>query len=325
MPSDPAVGEPRAAARATGAARPGGGPGGRVAVAGVVGRASTRRRSAQPEPDEHLGPAALASEAWIEPSGWWWVVTRAPVTDAGGGGRRPRWRPGPPPRRSRRDDPAGSRGAWRRPLAVPHRGDQLGVVVAGLRSGAARRRWPRRRCRRPAVRRCAGTRRAPPRSGRRRCRRPGPCRSPGAQPLLELGHVVAAQHGGAAVEEAVAEATTGLDQGRPGLAAADPVDPQAPAVLERLDGGPCPRGSALGVDPGEKPSRRADAGRRPRRRPRRPAGGGCPDGLTRPPRSARPGVTRRGRPGRSKVGRRAPGAADPCPWPRRCALPARRP
>ena len=74
-----------------------------------------------------------------------------------------------------------------------------------------------------------------------------------AQPLLQLGHVVAPQHRGAAVEEAVAEAPAGLDQGGPGLAAADAVDPQAPAVLEGLDRGP----GALPEDARRGRSRRA--------------------------------------------------------------------
>ena len=58
-----------------------------------------------------------------------------------------------------------------------------------------------------------------------------------AQPQLEVGHVVAALHRRAPVEEPVAEAETGLDQGVPRLWAADAVDPQATQMLERLDGG----------------------------------------------------------------------------------------
>jgi hypothetical protein len=59
-----------------------------------------------------------------------------------------------------------------------------------------------------------------------------------AQALLELRHVVTPQHGGPAVEEAVAEPETGFDQGVPGLGAADAVDAQAPQALEGLEGGP---------------------------------------------------------------------------------------
>jgi hypothetical protein len=58
-----------------------------------------------------------------------------------------------------------------------------------------------------------------------------------AQPQLEVGHVVAALHGCAPVEEAVADAKTSLDQGVPRLEAADAVNPQAAEVLERLDRG----------------------------------------------------------------------------------------
>ena len=52
------------------------------------------------------------------------------------------------------------------------------------------------------------------------------------QAALELGDVVAAQHRAAAVEQAVAEAVPALDHRRPGLRAADAVDPQAPGLLE---------------------------------------------------------------------------------------------
>ena len=58
-----------------------------------------------------------------------------------------------------------------------------------------------------------------------------------AQALLQVGHVVAPLHRRAAVEEPVAEAETGLDQGVPRLRPADPIDPQAAQVLEGLDGG----------------------------------------------------------------------------------------
>ena len=72
------------------------------------------------------------------------------------------------------------------------------------------------------------------------------------EPVLELGDVVAAQHRAAAVEQPVAEAEAALDQRRPGLGAADAVDPQA----------------------ARRPGTRATAalGGRRRTRPARPAG-----------------------------------------------------
>ena len=59
-----------------------------------------------------------------------------------------------------------------------------------------------------------------------------------AQALLELGDVVTPQHRGPAVQEAVTQPKTGLDQGVPGLRPADAVDAQAPEALEGLEGGP---------------------------------------------------------------------------------------
>jgi hypothetical protein len=59
-----------------------------------------------------------------------------------------------------------------------------------------------------------------------------------AQALLQVGHVVAAQHLGPAEQEAVAQAKTGFDQGVPRLLVADATDPEAAVVLERLDAGP---------------------------------------------------------------------------------------
>ena len=53
------------------------------------------------------------------------------------------------------------------------------------------------------------------------------------QSVLEVGDVVAAQHGSLRVEEAVAEQEAALDECRPRLAADDPVDAQAARVLER--------------------------------------------------------------------------------------------
>ena len=52
------------------------------------------------------------------------------------------------------------------------------------------------------------------------------------EPPLQLGHVVAAQHGRAQVEQAIAERTATLDQRAPGLGPADAVDAQPAARLE---------------------------------------------------------------------------------------------
>jgi hypothetical protein len=60
----------------------------------------------------------------------------------------------------------------------------------------------------------------------------------GAQALLELGDVVTPQHGGPAVQEAVAQPETRLDEGVPRLRAAHPVDPETAQALKGLDGGP---------------------------------------------------------------------------------------
>ena len=57
-----------------------------------------------------------------------------------------------------------------------------------------------------------------------------------AEAPLQLGDVVAAEVGGAVVEEAVAEVPAGLDQGGPGLLVAEAVDPEAPGALEGADG-----------------------------------------------------------------------------------------
>ena len=53
---------------------------------------------------------------------------------------------------------------------------------------------------------------------------------------LQLGDVVAAQVGGAVVEEAVTEVPAGLDEGGPRLLVAAAVDSEAPGALERPDG-----------------------------------------------------------------------------------------
>jgi hypothetical protein len=66
---------------------------------------------------------------------------------------------------------------------------------------------------------------------------------------LELGDVVTPQHRGPAVQEAVAEPKTGLDQGVPRLRAAHAVDAQAAQALEGLHGGAGGRAEdAVGID-----------------------------------------------------------------------------
>ena len=55
--------------------------------------------------------------------------------------------------------------------------------------------------------------------------------------LLKLSHVIASKHGVSAKQAPVAQAEARLYQGAPGLGATDPIDPQTPAILERLDGG----------------------------------------------------------------------------------------
>jgi hypothetical protein len=57
----------------------------------------------------------------------------------------------------------------------------------------------------------------------------------GTEPLLQLGHVIASDHGGSAVQETVAQSPARLDQGRPGLWTTDAVDPETPAMLESFD------------------------------------------------------------------------------------------
>ena len=59
----------------------------------------------------------------------------------------------------------------------------------------------------------------------------------GAQPPLEVGDVVAPERGRRVVQQAVTELVARLDQRAPRLGAADPVDPQAPPLLEGADGG----------------------------------------------------------------------------------------
>jgi hypothetical protein len=52
------------------------------------------------------------------------------------------------------------------------------------------------------------------------------------EPSLQVGHVVTSQRWVAPVEEPVAQPVAGLDQGGPGLLAADAVDPQAARFLK---------------------------------------------------------------------------------------------
>lgn len=129
-------------------------------------------------------------------------------------------------------------GAWRSRSRVAHLGDDLVVGVAGLDpqqlgvGGLAE----------DVVDRQAGVALELGQGPRRVVAEdpvdPAGVEAERAQPLLELGHVVAAQHGGAAVEGAPAQAVAGLDHGVPGLATAGAVHPQPPPVLEPLDRGP---------------------------------------------------------------------------------------
>lgn len=59
--------------------------------------------------------------------------------------------------------------------------------------------------------------------------------SQGAEPALQLGHVVAPQHGGAAIEQAIAEAVTGLDEGPPGRLVTRAGGPKASMLLKSPD------------------------------------------------------------------------------------------
>src|SRR5207248_808902 len=59
----------------------------------------------------------------------------------------------------------------------------------------------------------------------------------GAEAALELGDVVAPQRRRRVVQQPVTPLVAGLDQRRPGLGPADAVDAEAPALLERTDGG----------------------------------------------------------------------------------------
>ena len=133
----------------------------------------------------------------------------------------------------------------------PYGRDQLGVGVAGLEADqlAQRGRADDGVDRQPGVALELGQ--APGRGVAEDAVDPAGVEAEGAQALLEVGHVVAALHGGAPVQEAVTEVEAGLDQGVPGLVAADAVDPDAPDVLEGLDGGPGPGAEdAVGVDAG---------------------------------------------------------------------------
>jgi hypothetical protein len=63
----------------------------------------------------------------------------------------------------------------------------------------------------------------------------------GAQSLLDFGHVVASKHRRAAVEEAVTQAKSRLNQDVPGLATNHAVHAQSPTMLEGLHRGPSGR------------------------------------------------------------------------------------
>jgi hypothetical protein len=66
---------------------------------------------------------------------------------------------------------------------------------------------------------------------------------------LQLGHVVAAEHRGTPIQEAVPKTETGLDQRVPGLSTTDAVNPESAKPLEGLDRRPCGRPEdAVGID-----------------------------------------------------------------------------
>ena len=66
---------------------------------------------------------------------------------------------------------------------------------------------------------------------------------------MQLRHVVTPQHGCPAVEEAVTEPKTGLDQGVPSLRPADAVDAEPTETLEGLERGTCAGAEdAVGID-----------------------------------------------------------------------------
>jgi hypothetical protein len=56
--------------------------------------------------------------------------------------------------------------------------------------------------------------------------------------LLEVDHIVAAQHRCAAIEKAVTNPETGFDQRVPRLRSADTVNPEPAQMLEGLNGDP---------------------------------------------------------------------------------------
>jgi len=82
----------------------------------------------------------------------------------------------------------------------------------------------------------------------------------GTKPLLQLSDIIASNHGGSAVQEAITQSPACLDQRRPGLWTTDAVDPETAPMLEGLDGGPGAvaelafevdgAGQAEGVQPG---------------------------------------------------------------------------
>ena len=176
-------------------------------------------------------------------------------------------RPGPAPTRPARDRGGGSRGAaaragWRRPT-MPS-------------TGSPALRWNSPERAHGGVAEDAVD--------------PAGVEAEGAQALLELGHVVTPQHRGPAVQEAVTQPETGLDQGVPGLRAADAVDAQAAQALEGLERRPGWRDRRC------RRRRRARPGRMAVRRcwtsetasPRSPMASGRPTGRPRSPRAAAP-------------------------------------
>ena len=161
-------------------------------------------------------------------------------------------------------------GCLPQPLTVAHRAHQLGVAVAGHDPLQLRRVEAAQ----DAVHRQADVALEVGQGRRGQVAEdavhPPGVEAEGRQASLQVSDVVAPEHGLAEIEEPVSQPEAGLDQGRPGLGAADAVDPQAPAVLEGLDRGPGPGAERCpSVSGAQGSADRAPAGAAGRRRPRR--------------------------------------------------------
>ncbi len=233
--------------------------------------------------------SSLASLAWTVSSGWCSSVTRMPPQPSRRR-RAPVTLPRPP--LSPTADvaaPQGGRGVAQRGPG-PHGGDELGLVVAALQAQELLQGGPAD----DPVDGQAGVAlelgQRPHGGVAEDAVDPARVEAERAQALLQLGHVVTAQHRGPAVQEAVTHAKTGLDQGVPGLGAADAVDAEAAEALEGLERRP--------GWPGRRRRRRRPAHRagwRVRRcctsetaSPRSPMASGRPTGRPRSPRAAGP-------------------------------------